>query len=70
MLNGGVTVGSDRVAVVGLSGVVLVSQDAGKSFRLLQQADRKGLSAATVVGGKTLVTVGEAGVKSLTGLLP
>jgi photosystem II stability/assembly factor-like uncharacterized protein len=49
------------IAVVGLSGVVLVSHDAGRSFALMQQADRKGLQAARAVGDDTLVVVGEGG---------
>ncbi|MFL6602101.1 MAG: WD40/YVTN/BNR-like repeat-containing protein [Steroidobacteraceae bacterium] len=63
MLNGAVSLGTndDAIAVVGLSGVVLVSRDGGKSFALMQQEDRKGLSAAMAVGGDTLVAVGEGG---------
>jgi photosystem II stability/assembly factor-like uncharacterized protein len=67
MLDGGVTFGNDEghsaVAVVGLSGVVLVSYDGGKSFALLQQDDRKGLSGVLAVGADTLLTVGEGGAK-------
>jgi photosystem II stability/assembly factor-like uncharacterized protein len=67
MLDGGVTFGNDgassAVAVVGLSGVVLVSYDGGKSFALLQQDDRKGLSGVLAVGADTLLTVGEGGAK-------
>jgi photosystem II stability/assembly factor-like uncharacterized protein len=50
-------------AAVGLSGVVLVSHDAGKSFALMQQEDRKGLSAALAVSADTLVVVGEGGAR-------
>lgn len=53
----------DLVAAVGLSGVLLVSRDAGRSFLLVQQEDRKGLSAATGVGGNELVAVGEGGAR-------
>jgi photosystem II stability/assembly factor-like uncharacterized protein len=65
MLNDAVSLGADggAIAVVGLSGVVLVSRDAGKSFALMQQVDRKGLSAASAVGGDTLVAVGEGGAR-------
>jgi photosystem II stability/assembly factor-like uncharacterized protein len=70
MLDGGVTFGIDgaanTMAIVGLSGVVLVSHDGGRSFALLQQDDRKGLSAVLAVDAHTLVTVGEGGVKLIT----
>jgi hypothetical protein len=51
------------IAVVGLSGVVLVHLEGGERYELSQQSDRKGLSAAIGVGADSLVTVGEAGVK-------
>ena len=70
MLDGGVAFGTgrvpDAVAIVGLSGVVLVSHDGGKSFVLLQQDDRKGLSDVVAVGAGTLLTVGEGGAKVIT----
>jgi photosystem II stability/assembly factor-like uncharacterized protein len=66
MLNDAVSVGAGgAIAVVGLSGVVLVSRDGGRSFALMQQGDRKGLSAARVVGGDTLVVVGEGGARRI-----
>jgi photosystem II stability/assembly factor-like uncharacterized protein len=61
MLTSGVRLPNGGVAVTGLAGVLLVSGDGGRSFRLEQQADRKGMSAALLVGGK-LLTVGEGGV--------
>ena len=51
--------------VVGLSGVVLVSRDEGRSFNLMQQEDRKGLSAAIPVASDTLVVVGEGGARRI-----
>ncbi len=71
MLDGGTLLGDagaagDRgVAVVGLSGVVLVSRDGGRTFILLQQDDRKGLAAVREVEDETLIAVGEAGVKAI-----
>jgi photosystem II stability/assembly factor-like uncharacterized protein len=66
MLNDAVSLGTgSAIAVVGLSGVVLVSRDAGKSFTLMQQEDRKGLSAARAVGGGTLIVVGEGGARRI-----
>jgi photosystem II stability/assembly factor-like uncharacterized protein len=64
MLNDAVSVGAS-IAVVGLSGVVLVSRDGGRSFALMQQEDRKGLSAARAVGVDTLVAVGEGGARRI-----
>jgi photosystem II stability/assembly factor-like uncharacterized protein len=73
MLDGGTTLGGDggstqvarNVALVGLSGTILVSRDAGKTFSLFQQGDRKGIAAvlASEAPGQAgaLVTVGEAG---------
>ena len=40
--NGGTRWGEAGVALVGLSGVVLVSRDGGRTFTLLQQADHRG----------------------------
>jgi photosystem II stability/assembly factor-like uncharacterized protein len=69
MLNDAVALPGGGVAVVGLSGVVLVSRE-GDEYRLSQQSDRKGLSAAIALGADSLVTVGEAGVKVIPLTLP
>lgn len=68
MLTSGVRLAHDGVAVTGLAGVLLVSGDGGHTFRLEQQAERKGMSKGVVVGER-LLTVGENGVKlrELTG---
>jgi photosystem II stability/assembly factor-like uncharacterized protein len=68
MLTSGVRLPHDGVSVTGLAGVLLVSGDGGRTFRLAQQADRKGMSKGIVVGER-LLTVGENGVKlrELTG---
>ncbi len=63
MLNDAVRLPGGGVAVVGLSGVVLLSADDGEHFTLAQQDDRKGLSAVRALGATQLVTVGEGGVK-------
>jgi photosystem II stability/assembly factor-like uncharacterized protein len=66
LLNDVVTLDSDRsIVAVGLSGAVLVSHDGGKSFVLMQQEDRRGLSAAMAVGTHSLVVVGEGGVRRI-----
>jgi photosystem II stability/assembly factor-like uncharacterized protein len=63
MLDGGTRWGEAGVVLVGLSGVVLVSRDGGRSFTLLQQADHSGLAAALAPAPGTLVAVGEAGAR-------
>ncbi len=45
MLTDGVAINDLRVVIGGLAGVLLVSGDAGETFRLTQQDDRKGVSA-------------------------
>jgi photosystem II stability/assembly factor-like uncharacterized protein len=66
MLNDAVSVETEgATVVVGLSGVVLVSRDEGRSFNLMQQEDRKGLSAAIPVDSDTLVVVGEEGARRI-----
>lgn len=62
MLNDAVQLPGGGVAIVGLSGVVLVNRT-GERFELSQQSDRKGLSAAVALSSGSLATVGEAGVK-------
>ena len=51
------------LVAVGLSGVVLVSRDEGRSFVLRQQDDHKGLTAVMAVGLEALLAAGEGGVK-------
>jgi len=63
MLTGATPFGAGAVAIVGLSGVVLVSRDGGHSFALLQQADRRGLSAVLPAADDRLAVVGEDGAK-------
>ena len=63
MLDGGTRWGEAGVVLVGLSGVVLVSRDGGRTFTLLQQADHSGLAAILAPGSGTLIAVGEAGAR-------
>jgi photosystem II stability/assembly factor-like uncharacterized protein len=65
MLDGAALLSEGEVAVVGLAGVVLVSHDGGRSFSLVQQSDRSGLSAALAVGRDAIVAVGENGARLL-----
>jgi photosystem II stability/assembly factor-like uncharacterized protein len=65
MLNDAIRLPQNGVAIVGLSGTVLLSNDEGETFTLHQQPDRKGLSAVLAVGVTELITVGEAGIKAI-----
>lgn len=62
MLTGGTRLDDGRIAIVGLAGTVLLSDD-GWRFRLLQQPDRLGMSAVLAAGGAGLVVVGEEGAR-------
>jgi photosystem II stability/assembly factor-like uncharacterized protein len=65
MLNDAVRLPNAGIAIVGLSGALLLSHDGGETFQLRQQPDRKGLSALLAFGVTELITVGEAGVKAI-----
>ena len=64
MLTNDVRLDAGTIVITGLAGALLVSRDGGQSFELFAQEDRKGLSAA-LAAGTTLVTAGEAGIKSI-----
>jgi photosystem II stability/assembly factor-like uncharacterized protein len=66
MLNSGVRLPDGRIAIVGLGGVVLVSNDGGRTFALLQQQTRAGIQALTDGGGGRLTLVGEGGARPLS----
>ena len=61
MLTSAVRLPDGGVALTGLAGVLLVSTDGAHTFKVEQQADRKGMSSAVLVGDQ-LLTVGEGGV--------
>lgn len=63
MLTSAVRAGS-RVVVTGLAGTLLVSDDAGVSFRHTQQDDRKSFASVLLSDGE-LILAGEAGVSRL-----
>jgi photosystem II stability/assembly factor-like uncharacterized protein len=65
MLTDGIVINDLRVVISGLAGVLLVSGDAGETFRLMQQDDRKGLSALLPGPAGTVVVAGEGGVRTL-----
>ena len=61
LLDGAAQFADGTIAIVGLSGTVLVSRDRAHTFALLQQVDRAGLAAAVTSGAMRLVAVGEHG---------
>ncbi|HEV7609902.1 MAG TPA: photosystem I reaction center subunit IV, partial [Steroidobacteraceae bacterium] len=63
MLTDGVAINDLRVVIGGLTGVLLVSGDAGETFRLTQQDDRKGVSALLPGPAGAVVVAGEGGVR-------
>jgi photosystem II stability/assembly factor-like uncharacterized protein len=54
-----------RIVMVGLAGVMLVSGDGGRSFALLEQRDRMGISAVIPAPDGDLVVAGEFGVRKV-----
>lgn len=63
MLTDGYAVNDLRVVIGGLTGVLLISGDAGETFRLTQQDDRKGVSAVLPGPAGAVVVAGESGVQ-------
>jgi photosystem II stability/assembly factor-like uncharacterized protein len=66
LLDGATQFDNGAVAIVGFSGVVLVSHDGGRSVTLLQQTDRAGLAAVVAAGDETLAAVGEDGARLIS----
>ncbi|HKZ74949.1 MAG TPA: YCF48-related protein [Steroidobacteraceae bacterium] len=66
MLTDGVRLDDGTVVIVGLSGTVLVSRDGGRTFTLMQQDDRKGLSAVVGDSSEGVIVTGEGGVKRIS----
>ena len=56
---------AETIVITGLAGALLVSHDGGRSFELHAQGDRSGSPAAALAADGSLVTVGEAGIKSI-----
>jgi photosystem II stability/assembly factor-like uncharacterized protein len=65
MLTDGIAVNDLRVVIAGLAGVLLISADAGETFKLAQQDDRKGMSALLPGPAGTIVVAGEGGVRTI-----
>lgn len=55
-----------RIAVVGHSGAVLVSDDQGRSFALFSRPDRRSLAGVTSTSQGNLILVGQGGIRVAT----
>ncbi|NNF66412.1 MAG: hypothetical protein HKM98_02780 [Gammaproteobacteria bacterium] len=64
-LNHGAIVNDKTILIGGMAGALLESVDGGSSFRLLQQDNRKAISALVPVDG-AIIVLGETGVRRLT----
>jgi photosystem II stability/assembly factor-like uncharacterized protein len=65
MLTDGLRLDDGRILLTGLGGVTLISEDGGHTFDLLQQSNRRGISAVVKVSEDSLLLVGEFGVRTL-----
>jgi photosystem II stability/assembly factor-like uncharacterized protein len=65
MLTDGVVLGDGRVVVTGLAGVVLVSEDHGRTFAVHHQPARQGIVAVAPAGDGAIALAGEFGVRKL-----
>ncbi|GGC76012.1 YCF48-related protein [Marinobacter halophilus] len=61
-LNNGAVADDGRITLVGNGGAVLMSTNAGESFRVTFRNDREGLMAVVPLAGTNLLLVGEGGV--------
>ncbi len=65
LLTNAARIDADTVVVSGMAGVLLVSRDGGRSFRLTRQEDRRAISAVLPSGDGALIVAGEGGVRGL-----
>ncbi len=56
-----------RIVLAGLSGVLLLSDDGGRSFELHQRSDRRGTAALVELAPDLLLAVGEGGLSQISG---
>jgi photosystem II stability/assembly factor-like uncharacterized protein len=66
MLTSGDKVDVANIVIGGLAGTLLVSRDGGVTFKLNQQADRKGIAGVLAIDAQRFVVAGEGGVRTLT----
>jgi photosystem II stability/assembly factor-like uncharacterized protein len=64
-INSMVNIGGSQLAYFAVDGVMLFSNDDGKSVTVTQLTDRSGLMAGVVTGVNQLVVVGEKGIKRI-----
>jgi photosystem II stability/assembly factor-like uncharacterized protein len=64
LLAGTVTAGD--VVLGGLAGTLLVSGDGGRSFTVVQDSERRGISAMVELEGGTLLLAGEGGLRRMS----
>ena len=64
-LMGGVRLADGRIIITGLAGAVLVSQDGGNDFTYYMHPSRKDIITAVAPDGKTVLLIGQFGVKKL-----
>lgn len=57
--------GGGRVVVAGLAGVLLFSEDGGRTFRAREQGDRKASLAILPGAAGGIVLLGEGGVRPI-----
>ncbi len=62
-LNSGTRDANGRIVLTGNDGAVLISSDAGRTFRAYHRSDRNALLAATVLPQGNLLVVGEKGTE-------
>lgn len=65
LLNDGTVLADGTILIGGMAGALLESNDAGSTFQLRQQTDRKAISVLLPVSD-AIIVVGEAGVKRRT----
>ena len=60
-----IELGGSQLMYLGVDGVLLFSNDDGKTVRKIQRQDRNGLMAGVLTGVNSLVVVGEKGVNRI-----
>ncbi|MBC2715572.1 MAG: hypothetical protein HF978_09700 [Desulfobacteraceae bacterium] len=64
-LMGGVRLDDGRIIITGLAGTVLVSRDGGNNFTYYMHPSRKDIMTSVAPDGKTVLLIGQFGVKKL-----
>lgn len=64
-MHAGVELEDGRIVLGGLQGVLLVSDDRGLSFELVQDPERLGISALLELADGRLLLLGEGGVRRI-----